>query len=144
MATKKCLIVADSSRARLFHSDHGKITEVAGLTHAESRARSGDLISDRPGRSFDSAGAGRHSMGEGSDPQRREAEVFAREVSAHLKQTQPLEQCDEIGLIAPPLFLGMLRKSLDPAYGKKVAWGLDKNVVTQSPEEIQKQMPWKW
>lgn len=38
--------------------------ELEGLKHPASRAHERDLISDRPGRSFDSFGSGRHAMEE--------------------------------------------------------------------------------
>ncbi|MDJ0654448.1 MAG: host attachment protein [Xanthomonadales bacterium] len=144
MAKHNCIIVADSSRARFFHEENKKLQEVAGLSHTESRTRSNSLTSDRPGRSFDSAGAGRHAMGEGGDPQSHEARVFAREVSEHLRQSQPLDHCEKIALIAPPQFLGLLRKSLDRSYLNKVACEVDKNLVTQSPDEIREYLPWGW
>lgn len=146
MIKHNCIIVADSSRARFFeaNSDPDSWVEVSALGHPESRSTNRDLSSDRPGRSFSSFGGSRHAMANRTDPREHEAEVFAREVVEHLKKQEPLASCNKIALIAPPQFLGLLRKNLDRPYRNKVRCEVDKNLVLQSASEIREQLPRRW
>jgi hypothetical protein len=121
------VVVANASRARLLHLHAGRIEVLAIHTHAQSRARERDLISDRPGRTWIGPSAmGRlrggtsHGMPRtGLQPtgSHREAErfAFARElagaIAAQLRDNPSLD----LALIAPPHFLGRLRAALPPA-----------------------------
>lgn len=146
MTKRNCIIVADSSRARFFHAvgSQQPWEEVAGIGHPEARSRNRDLTSDRPGRAFDSAGGGRHAVADRTDPHQHEAQVFAREVVQHLQRSEPIANCNKIALIAPPQFLGLLRRSLNETYRNKVKLEIDKNLVIQNVDEIRQQMPQRW
>jgi hypothetical protein len=74
MATK-WVVVAESSRVLAFQQAGLAMEELEGLMHPASRAHERDLISDRPGRSFDSFGSGRHAMEEEVSLKQREAIV---------------------------------------------------------------------
>ena len=64
---KNWIIVADESLARIFSQEKkfGPLRQVAELSNADARKKTGDMISDRGGRSFDSHGQGRHTMASG-------------------------------------------------------------------------------
>ena len=103
MATK-WVVVAESSRARIFVFQQAGLTmeELEGLTHPASRAHERDLISDRPGRSFDSFGSGRHAMEEEVSLKQQEAIVFAREISDRLARRTRGEFDDSLSSRRPP------------------------------------------
>jgi protein required for attachment to host cells len=135
---KKWVVVADSSRARIFafHQAALEMQELEGLTHPASRAHERDLISDRPGRSFDSVGSGRHATEAEVSPKQQEAIVFAREISDRLELARTRGEFDEITLIAAPAFLGLLRENLSAAIHKLIVRTIDKNLVQHDEAEI--------
>ena len=80
----KWIIVADSSRARLFsyHGLKSPLKEFDDLAHTASRMHEGELTSDLPGRSFDSTGHNRHALEQKSTVKDQEAHLFAAQVAA--------------------------------------------------------------
>ncbi len=61
--TQTWLIVADGARARFFErKSASELSEFDVMVSPEGRTDEGSLASDRPGRSFDSRGDGRHAM----------------------------------------------------------------------------------
>src|SRR5687767_7572247 len=75
------VVIADAARARVFET-RGKgtgLTAVDGLALETELLPNRELVSDRPGRSFESVGGTRHAM-EGSDPHREQKRQFARRI----------------------------------------------------------------
>jgi protein required for attachment to host cells len=125
------IVVAESARARIFavSGAEGKLVEVAGLSHPESRLHDTELSSDVPGRSFDSHGQGRHGMEQATDPHEREVQAFAVEIARHIDSGIKARSFDSLVLIAPPKFLGQLRSRLSKSARDIVVGELDKNLV---------------
>ena len=76
--SKFWVVVADKSKARIFTVDdpRGALLGVHELKHPEALEREQELSSDRPGRSFDSMGQGRHAMGSTVEPGKQETIRF--------------------------------------------------------------------
>lgn len=91
-----------------------------------------EIMSDAPGRSFDSAGQGRHAMERPSDPQRNNQQALAREIAAHIDTGAERNKFDRLVLVAAPQMLGELRKCLSSGAKAKIAGELPKN-LTQVP-----------
>lgn len=136
------VVTADSAKADFFEVDKigGEFKPVASLTHEEGKKKNQDLISDRPGRAFDSAGLGRHAMSPPMDPREHEAEVFARELGEALELGRTRGSFERLIVLAPPDFLGKLRKTITPAANKLVVESVPKSVVGLGPEEIRKRI----
>jgi len=136
------VVTADSAKADFFEVDRigGEFRPIASLTHLEGKKKSQDLISDRPGRAFDSAGLGRHAMSSQVDPREHEAEVFAREVGETLELGRTKGSFERLIVLAPPDFLGKLRKTITPAANKLVVESVAKSVVGLAPDEIRKRI----
>ena len=68
--SKHWIVVADQSKARVFTVDdpRGELRELEHLEHLAGSDQAQTLGSDRPGRSFDSSGQGRHAMGTSVEP----------------------------------------------------------------------------
>ena len=135
------IIVADSARARLFDADPKTrtIAEIGALVHPESREKDLDLTTDKGGRTFDSAGEGRHAMSPHTSAHKLEADVFARELADHLHAARLAGEFKRVDVAAPPAFLGLLRKHLDDDVRDCIDKTLDKNLVHETPAEIAKQ-----
>jgi hypothetical protein len=85
--SKLWVVVADQSKARIFTIDdpRGALLEVSELKHPEALEREQKLTSDRPGRSFDSVGQGRHAVGSTVEPGKQETIRFAKQVSDYVQ-----------------------------------------------------------
>ncbi len=137
------VLVADSARARLFswHEAPGPLAEIEGLANPEGRMKDADLASDRPGVTYSSRG---HSSGhrmQAATVSESAAEVFARTLASLLKRGLDGKQCQRLVLVAPPAFLGILRRHLDKRTAQAVAASLDNDLSLASAEEILKRLP---
>ncbi len=137
---KRVLLVAESARARLYEMRGDALRELADFVHPEGRLHARDLVSDSPGRAFDSAGQGRHSMEPHTEPTHTEAAAFARELAGHLNAARAEGDVDSIGLVAPPRFLGLLRDSLDDGTRRLVDVEIDKNLLGAEPARLVEQI----
>ena len=140
--SKHWVVVADQSKARIFtvSDPHGALLDVGKLEHPEARDREQTLSSDRPGRSFDSKGQGRHAMGSKVEPARKEAIRFAKQVADHVQVAHNEGRCNRLLLVAGPPLLGLLRESLKTSSGMKIS-EIEKNLGQYDAQEIRKHLP---
>jgi protein required for attachment to host cells len=82
-----------------------------------------------------------HSMGHEKAAHDRQAEIFAKELSAALDKLHRRQQLRRVYLVAAPGFLGLLRASLSKQCTSLVAGEVGKNLVTHKLEEIRAQLP---
>jgi protein required for attachment to host cells len=143
MAATTWILVADSSAARVFGANEptGKITELESFTHPEGRMLARELTSDLPGRAFDSAGQGRHIMESEVGPRQQEAIEFAKFLARRLDKARVLRELERLIVVAPPDFLGLMRKALSEETQRLVVFELDRNLVRQSPTDIRARLP---
>jgi protein required for attachment to host cells len=136
------IVVADSSRARIFSAEKpiSKLVEVQALTHPEGRLHQGDLVTDKPGRD-NNASYGSHNMGHETDAKEEESLRFAAMVCERLEEGRCQGQYEKLYVIAAPTFLGLLRKQQNSALRKTVADEIPKNLSTHTPAEIRKVLP---
>ncbi len=135
---KTWVLVADSARARLYTMPdrRGALREREDFVHPESRLHDQELTSDLPGRTFDSAGQGRHAMSDAMSPKKHEAVTFAKALARHLESERVNGHLDELIVIAPPAFLGLLRDELSESCEKLVVETISKNLVKETTESI--------
>ncbi len=141
-ANKYWVVVAESSHARIFHCSKpgAALVEETALVHPESRLHAQDIHSDLPGRVFDSGGEGRHAMSPDTDPKRHEAEVFARELIAHIESGRTSGKFEELVLAAAPACLGLLRERMSSALRQRVIHTVSKNLVHEDKAVITRQL----
>lgn len=136
------ILVADNSRARIFTAEKaaGPLTEVSSMTFPEGRLHEGDLITDKGGRS-QTPGAGAHAVN-GEDAHKQEnADRFANLICDDLETARKEGRFRKLYIIASPSLLGLLRKHQSSSLRQMIAGELDKNLTTQAPETIRKQLP---
>ena len=140
--SKHWVVVADQSKVRIFtvSDPHGALLELGELEHPEAREREQALTSDRPGRSFDSKGQGRHAMGEKVEPGKQESIRFAKQVADHVRAAHNEGRCNRVLLVAGPSFLGLLRGNLKTLSGIEIS-ELEKNLGQYDAMEIRKYLP---
>lgn len=136
--TTTYVIIADSSQAKLFEYDQkmSSLTQLRTLEHPEGRMQDHELDSDHDGRQANSAVGGSHGYGGDKSSQRHEVEVFAAHVAQHLEQERNAGHYQHLILIAPPQFLGNLRKELTTDCARLVTMELNKNLVNERAEVI--------
>ena len=140
---KTWIVVADSSRARLFTVDTptAPLTELQDLEHVQARVHDQELTTDLPGRHRNDAGGGAHGYEPKIPPTEEEAIRFAKELAQALYKAFHEHKYGQLILVAPPRFLGHLRQALDKNIAKVVALEVSKDLVMEKPEEIRKHLP---
>jgi protein required for attachment to host cells len=129
-------VIADGSRARVFENAgvHEDPREIADMELSIELPKSGELLADKPGRTFDSVGAGRHAKENPTDPHRHRKRDFAGKVVDQLRRAMLAERFDRLVLVAPPAFLGDLRQKLPKDLKAKVADEITLD-LTNTPEQ---------
>lgn len=135
---KTWILIADGARARIVLNDGpgrgvkpGPDQEFAGV-NAPTR----EIVSDRPGRAFDSVGQGRHSMEPRTDPHDHEQRSFHHRIAAYLDSAAKRGDFDRLVLVAPPKTLGNLRTELSEPTRTKVVGELNKDLTHVPVHEL--------
>ncbi len=134
------VIVADEAKAILYsrNKKFSPLEQRNTLQNPDARAKTGDLISDRGGRSFDSRGEGRHTMTSETSPKEHLAQAFAKLLAERIGQAVREGRCEHYAIIAAPRFLGHVRAAL-PSVTKLEPWlTVDKAVVGRDTATIEK------
>lgn len=137
------MLVADGAEARLFRIDRPehRLELLKEKEWARSREKTSEIVSDRQGRAFSSAGPGQRSgMEPHTDPQRYEKEQFARELAEMLREAVVQGQVERLVLVAAPRTLGDLRAALAAPVAERVALEIDKDLVRLDQAQLEKQL----
>lgn len=160
------IIVADSTRARIFtpvgeerkpldeiihyvgragyagperlSSPH--LDEVADLVHPAGRMKPQELEGDGYGRAK-GWGANEPYDSRHIDFNHQRAEEFATEVVEYLSRARQEHRFDDLILIAPPLFLGVLRQAMPRSLSSLITREINKEYTKLSAGEIQSRLP---
>ena len=137
------VLVADKSHAKLYSMNGrvGELTLMQDWDHEASRKHEQELTSDLPGRAFDRMGDARHAMSQPVDPKDHEAEVFAHELIAEMDRGRVTNEFAHLYLVAPPEFLGLLRKQCNLALQHLIVGDVDKNLVTADSVTVRDHLP---
>lgn len=133
------VLVANSSQAKIYAGKGEKGGEIAEIKHFDypnGRLHEGDLVSDSAGSDGGSTGQGRHVLDDETTARQQEAITFAKELANHLDEDRKKDNYISLVLIAPPAFLGLLRKNLNADIMKMVFQQIDKNLINKSAKEI--------
>lgn len=137
------VLVADGARARLFRADR-KARRLELLREEESvaaRSKTSELMTDQPGRAFDSSGVGQRSaMEPPSDPKRLEKERFAQQLAELLGAAEGAGRFQCLVVAAAPQTLGDLRARLSPAVAGRIEHELAKDLTWVAPHELEKHL----
>ncbi len=115
------VVVANSSAVSFFSVSGQEIKRIEQIDFPPGRERASELLSDKPGTTFDSMGEGRHSYSTEVDVHTHEQEVWAHQIAEKLRHAWDRQEFQRLALIAPPDFLGELRQAI-PNSVKKTIW----------------------
>jgi len=133
------VLVADAARARIFAVDprFRRLDELMTLIHSPSRVRETDVFSDSRGRQSAAGDFGRvGGMPPRQDLHALEALRFAREVSVTLERGLHDAAYHDLVVVAPPSFLGALRRSLSQAVSERVSHTIGKDYSRWTAHEL--------
>jgi protein required for attachment to host cells len=151
MPTTTWIVAADASRARFLQvaGQDKRFTQFEDLLNPAGRAEDKELTTDATPRFSGHGGVGkpgaRSTSGPGSDreepsAQEHETELFAKRIGDYLDQARNQHRYDELYLVAPPKFLGMLRKKLNKEVQKLVVDEFDKDLSWFNPRELESRL----
>lgn len=141
MKKEAWIVVADDAYARIFKLDKRHLQEIKTLVHPESRLHERDLISDKPGRSFESHTSTRRAVSPPVSQKKHEAEIFAKFVADFLENAVSDGHIDRIYLAASPNFLGLLRQSMSKLISRLIVCEINKNITHLNSNEIETFFP---
>lgn len=140
--TKTMVLVADSSRAKLYMADTPKadLRELADFVAPEGRMHEQDLVSDRPGSGRTSGGIGVRAFDPPTQAVEEARTMFAKQLADRLEQDRNQGVFDRFVIVAPAAMLGKLRAELSEPLAKLLAESVDKNLIEQSAAEVRKRI----
>lgn len=136
---KTWIVVADAAKTRIYLNDgpgHG-LSELPGKQRNTDVKESREINADRPGRTFDSGGQGRHAMEPPTDPKRHEKAEIAKDLIDMLSDAHKRRAFDRLILIAPPTMLGDLRGAMPKELGGAVHGELPKDLTRADKRELE-------
>jgi protein required for attachment to host cells len=139
---KRWIVVADASAARVFVLG-GPLQRISLEPVRELSAEikpSREIASDRPGRTQDRAGQGRHAEEPPTDPKRHAKANFAREIAQVLDDERKQNGLYRLYIVAPPQFLGDLRSAMNGEVRGLVESEINKDLTKLSVHELTKQL----
>ncbi len=142
MKKETWILVANSSLAKIFKIEKNSIlTEVKEMTHPESRLHEGDLVSSRPGRTYESVGTARHAIEPHHTQKHEEFTIFAKFISGYLDTAREEGKYGKLYISAGPAFLGILRQTFSLATNQLIAGEIDKDLTHTATTEIRSHLP---
>jgi protein required for attachment to host cells len=115
-------VVADGASARLLSRGEDGFAAVSAITSIDARHESSDLGSERPGRTIESGGSGRHAIQPRSDLHEQAKLDFARATAETVNEAAKHGAFDRLVLVALPKTLHAIKLGLDdPALARLVA-----------------------
>lgn len=124
------ILVADGASAKVFeHNGPGKgLRVVTDLVFEQTPLKAGEIMADRPGRSFSSVGSGRSAIEPSSDPVAVRERRFVENVAEALDRQHQQHAFERLIVAAAPTALGDLR----PAFTK----GVRDSIIAELPKDL--------
>lgn len=133
------VVNSNSNKCHIYEFDRKNATLnlVKELQHPENKLKSGDLISDKPGR-YKSSHAARGAYTQPSDPKEIKIDSFYREIAKELDQARCKQGYSELIIIAPPHLNGLLFQHLDKHVKDLVINNIKKDLLHLPDHELVK------
>ena len=125
------VIAASNSRVQVFNKLRRSepLRLIHELAHPKGRLGGHELVSDRPGRSFQSStqshlghqtGPLRHALSSHQDPKEQASDDWSRQIAKMLEEGLEKRQYDQVILVAEPKLAGRLHAHLSQEIQKRV------------------------
>lgn len=135
------VVVANSTEARIFKLvKFPKIEEIDSFIHPEGHMHNQDLVSSRPGRTFQSMGTARSAYEPKTSPKQNEIDKFARSLGEHLSSTHHRGEFSRLYVFAEASFLGLLRQHIDAKTKDCIIVETTKDLTKHKVSDIEKNL----
>ncbi|MGD9967343.1 MAG: host attachment protein [Hyphomonadaceae bacterium] len=135
------MLVADGRRARMLVEHHrGAALEESPEWEMEIGPDELYDEQDRPPRSFDRTGAGRHAMDKGRSLHEQEEEKFLKRVADRVGEAERHRQFEHLVIAAPPRALGVLRSLLTPAAKARLVADISKDLLDEPIPKLRERL----
>lgn len=128
------ILVCDSAKSRLFETRGGGKTAWELLeeeTHGQSRSKANALVTDQSGsRSSEGASVHHNALAPASSPKEVEKGHFAHSLVKTLDQAMRSRRFAKWVLVAPPHFVGVIKKELTSELEKHLLATVDKDLTS--------------
>lgn len=132
-------LVMNSTQARIIKGiAKGTFPDVPELVLETEHKDLGQIMSDKPGRSFASVGPGRSAMEYASDPVKEAKRAFVAQAIELLHQHFMKHSFTHLAIIAEPVILGMLREDLPADLAAVVIAEMPKNLLHERPQALRR------
>ena len=140
--TRTWILIADGAYARILLNDGpGRgVHLVPGLDFSVSHDADHEINADRPGRTFDRLGPGRHAKEPASSPHRLRKAKFAKDLVALLHHKLAEDAFDRLIVVAPPKTLGDLRSEMSKPVLNRISGELAKDLTQIPDRQIARQL----
>ena len=134
------VLVADARRADVYRraTPSDPLEPIQHLEDDAARAREQELVSDKPGRAFDSGGQGRHAMEPPHTAKQQLRTAFAQRIVHALAEGRRAGAFEQLIIVAAPAMLGELRAQLDGPTAVRVTAEFDKDLAGQDVAAVQR------
>ena len=95
---------------------------------------------DRPPRSFDRVGAGRHAMDKGRSLHEQEELNFLKRIATKITEAERRNDFDHLVIAAPPRALGTLRELLPDSVRSRVRAEAAKDLVDETQTQLRERL----
>jgi len=112
-----------------------QVTFLKEITHPESRLKSSELASDKPGH-YQAGTSGHGSFVPHSDPKEVTIDQFAHQLAKELDHARTVHAYDKLILIAPPRMEGLLQQHLNKHVKDSIAAVIQKDFHDITEKEI--------
>ena len=132
------IIAADSSRARIFEvaDREQRLLEIEDFLNPEARLADRDLITDAHPR-FRGSG-GQNSDREETSAAEHQTDLFSKKLGRFLDKARVENRYNQLYIVAPPKFLGLIRRDLSKEVGKLVKEELPKDLSWLNARDIER------
>jgi protein required for attachment to host cells len=132
-----CFVIADGGHARFVQpAENNALRTIEAMDSIDAHKHDRDLVSDRPGRTFESASATRHAYAPRHDPHDTAKDRFTSLVAAKINEDSAAELFNEIVLVAPARVLAELTHGLDASVKAKIRGSLANDLVKTPDDEL--------
>jgi len=136
------ILVADQAEAIFYDAPSLRAAprEVGRISDPLAHLHDRDFATERPGRTHESLGSMRHSIQREASPRRAEAARFARRIARRLDDARRKHEFEQLGVVAGPPFLGLVREELSGPTRARVALEIHKDLVHSTPEVLARRL----
>lgn len=123
------VLIADGATAKVFeHRPREGFTAVDDLMFEQEPLKAGEIMADRPGRSYSSGSDGRSAIEYSSDPVAVRERRFVERVAEELERKHQQKAFDQLIIAAAPTALGDIR----PVLSKE----LKSTIIAELPKDL--------